>query len=183
MKDAISAQQQQIQQLQQQISTRDQAIQQLQSQVTQAQSSAQQAQQAANAAANSQSTASADQIGALQHDVTDLKTVSGSTVNELQETQKRVAGLENPLSIDVYKRQQFSVVGEFPTTRLSAPTVRTTQPPDRAPPATPARGHCPTLCQAARYRRGAAAGSNCRRSPGKRDRACPSRWRIRSGTG
>jgi hypothetical protein len=99
MKDAISAQQQQIQQLQQQISTRDQAIQQLQSQVTQAQSSAQQAQQAANAAANSQSTASADQIGALQHDVTDLKTVSGSTVNELQETQKRVAGLENPLSI------------------------------------------------------------------------------------
>jgi hypothetical protein len=99
MKDAISAQQQQIQQLQQQISTRDQAIQQLQSQVSAAQSAAQQAQQAANAAANSQSTASADQIGALQHDVTDLKTVSGNTVNELQETQKRVAGLESPLAI------------------------------------------------------------------------------------
>ena len=99
MKDAISAQQQQIQQLQQQISTRDQAIQQLQTQVTQAQSAAQQAQQAAAASANSQSTASADQIGALQHDVTDLKTVSGSTVNELQETQKRVAGLESPLAI------------------------------------------------------------------------------------
>lgn len=99
MKDAISAQQQQIQQLQQQISTRDQAIQQLQSQVTQAQSAAQQAQQAAAAAANSQSTASADQISGLQHDVTDLKTVSGNTVNELQETQKRVAGLESPLAI------------------------------------------------------------------------------------
>jgi hypothetical protein len=99
MKDAISAQQQQIQQLQQQISTRDQAIQNLQQQVTQAQSAAQQAQQAASAAANSQSTASADQIGALQHDVTDLKTVSGNTVNELQETQKRVAGLESPLAI------------------------------------------------------------------------------------
>src|SRR5580692_1031687 len=75
MKDAISAQQQQIQQLQQQISTRDQAIQTLQQQVTQAQSAAQAAQQAANAAANSQSTTSADQIGDLQHDVTDLKTV------------------------------------------------------------------------------------------------------------
>jgi hypothetical protein len=99
MKDAISAQQQQIQQLQQQVSTRDQAIQQLQQQVTQAQTAAQQAQQAANAAANSQSTASADQISALQHDVTDLKTVSGNTVNELQETQKRVSGLESPLAI------------------------------------------------------------------------------------
>ena len=99
MKDAISAQQQQIQQLQQQVSTRDQAIQQLQQQVTQAQSAAQQAQQAAAAAANSQSTASADQISALQHDVTDLKTVSGNTVNELQETQKRVSGLESPLAI------------------------------------------------------------------------------------
>src|SRR5277367_7135563 len=91
MKDAISAQQQQIQQLQQQISTRDQAIQQLQQQVTAAQSAAQQAQAAAAAAANSQSTLSADQISGLQHDLTDLKTVSGNTVNELQETQKRVA--------------------------------------------------------------------------------------------
>ncbi len=99
MKDAISAQQQQIQQLQQQISTRDQAIQNLESQVTAAQSAAQQAQQAAAAAANSQSTASADQISGLQHDVADLKTVSGNTVNELQETQKRVSGLESPLAI------------------------------------------------------------------------------------
>ncbi len=99
MKDAISAQQQQIQQLQQQVSTRDQAIQQLQQQVTQAQTAAQQAQQAANAAATSQSTSSADQISSLQHDVTDLKTVSGNTVNELQETQKRVSGLESPLAI------------------------------------------------------------------------------------
>src|ERR1022692_4106450 len=97
MKDAISAQQQQIQQLQQQIQSRDQAIQQLQQQVTQAQSTATQAQQAA--AANSQSTGSADQIGALQHDVADLKTVSGNTVNELQETQKQVNGLESPLAI------------------------------------------------------------------------------------
>ena len=32
-------------------------------------------------------------------DVADLKTVSGNTVNELQETQKRVSGLESPLAI------------------------------------------------------------------------------------
>jgi hypothetical protein len=98
MKDAISAQQQQIQQLQQQISTRDQAIQSLQSQVTQAQTAAQQA-AAAAAAAGQQNPESAAQIGALQHDVADLKTVSGNAVNELQETQKRVAGLESPLAI------------------------------------------------------------------------------------
>ncbi|HUI84789.1 MAG TPA: hypothetical protein VL240_11220 [Candidatus Binatia bacterium] len=97
MKDAISAQQQQIQQLQQQISTRDQAIQQLQQQVTQAQSAAQQAQQAAAAAAQNPQTA--DQIGALQHDVVDLRTASGTAMNELQDTQKRVAGLESPLAI------------------------------------------------------------------------------------
>jgi hypothetical protein len=97
MKDAISAQQQQIQQLQQQISTRDSAIQQLQQQVNQANQAAQQAAQAAAAAG--QNTGLADQVGTLQHQVTDLSTVSGNTVNELQETQKRVSGLESPLAI------------------------------------------------------------------------------------
>ncbi len=99
MKDAISAQQQQIMQLQQQVQNRDQAIQALQQQVSQAQAAAQQAQQAAAAAANAQAPQSAQEIGALQHDVADLKTVSGSTVNELQETQKRVDALESPLAI------------------------------------------------------------------------------------
>ena len=47
MKDAIAAQQQQIQQLQQQIQTRDAAIQQLQQQVGQAESEASQAQSTA----------------------------------------------------------------------------------------------------------------------------------------
>ena len=42
---------------------------------------------------------SAQEISGLQHDVADLKTMSGNTVNELQETQKRVAGLESPLAI------------------------------------------------------------------------------------
>jgi TolA-binding protein len=99
MKDAISAQQQQIQQLQQQISTRDQAIQQLQTQVTAAQSAAQQAQDAANAAVPKAEELDKQYFDPLQHDVADLKTVSGNTVNELQETQKRVAGLESPLAI------------------------------------------------------------------------------------
>ncbi len=99
MKDAISAQQQQIQQLQQQISSRDQAIQQLQQQVTQAQTAAQQAQDTANAAVPKAEDLDKQYMDPLQHDVADLKTVSGNTVNELQETQKRVNGLESPLAI------------------------------------------------------------------------------------
>ncbi len=85
-------------QLQQQVQNRDQAIQALQQQVGQAQAAAQQAQQAANAANKGEVPENAD-IGSLQHDVADLKAVSGNTVNELQETQKRVAGLESPLAI------------------------------------------------------------------------------------
>ena len=98
MKDAIAAQQQQIMQLQQQVQNRDQAIQALQQQVSQAQAAAQAAQQSANAANKGEVPENAE-IGALQHDVADLKAVSGNTVSELQETQKRVAGLESPLAI------------------------------------------------------------------------------------
>src|SRR5208283_120914 len=83
MKDAIAAQQQQIQQLQQQVQNRDQAIQTLQSQVTQAQAAAQQVQQTANAANKGEIPENAE-IGTLQHDVADLKMISGNTVNELQ---------------------------------------------------------------------------------------------------
>ena len=50
LKDAIAAQQQQIQQLQQQVQSRDAAIQQLQQQVGQAQSTASQAQSTAQSA-------------------------------------------------------------------------------------------------------------------------------------
>ncbi|MGB7556756.1 MAG: hypothetical protein WBM04_20485 [Candidatus Korobacteraceae bacterium] len=99
MKDAISAQQQQIQQLQQQIASRDQAIQQLQQQVTQAQTAAQQAQETANAAVPKAEDLDKQYMDPLQHDVADLKTVSGNTVNELQDAQKRIAGLESPLAI------------------------------------------------------------------------------------
>jgi len=90
MKDAISAQQQQIQQLQQQIAARDAAIQQLQQQIANMPTP-----QAPAPAAPS----CCDEVGGLQHDVTDLKTVSANTANELQETQKRLGALESPLAI------------------------------------------------------------------------------------
>ncbi len=98
MKDAISAQQQQIMQLQQQVENRDQAIKTLQQQVGQAEAAAQAAQAAANAANKGEAPENAE-LGALSHDVADLKAVSGNTVNELQETQKRVSGLESPAAI------------------------------------------------------------------------------------
>lgn len=90
MKDAISAQQQQIQQLQQQISARDQAIQQLQEKL---------ASMPPAAPPPAPAPGCCDEVGNLQHQVADLKTVVGNTANELQETQKRVAGLESPLAI------------------------------------------------------------------------------------
>ncbi len=99
MKDAISAQQQQIQQLQQQIQSRDAAIQQLQQQVGQAQSAAQAAQETANAAVPKAEDLDKQYIDPLTHQVADLTTVSANTVNELQETQKRLSSLESPLAI------------------------------------------------------------------------------------
>ena len=86
MKDAISAQQQQIQQLQQQISTRDQAIQQLQQQVNN-RPTGREARRPPQR--RTESRRAQTEINGLQHQVTDLSTVSGNTVNELQETQKR----------------------------------------------------------------------------------------------
>ena len=71
----------------------------LQQQVSQAQAAAQAAQQTANAAVPQAEALDKQYFDPLQHDVADLKTVSGNTVNELQETQKRVAGLESPLAI------------------------------------------------------------------------------------
>jgi len=102
LKDAIAAQQQQIQMLQQQVQSRDAAIQQLQQQVGQAQATASQAQSAAQSALGGEKkegTLSAEEFSALQHDVTDLKAVSSNTVEGLQDTQKRVSDLESPLAM------------------------------------------------------------------------------------
>ncbi len=99
MKDAIAAQQQQIQQLQQQIQSRDSAIQTLEQRVSQAEAAATAAQQTANGAVPKAEDLDKQYIDPLQHDVTDLKAVSANTVEGLQETQKRVSDLESPLAI------------------------------------------------------------------------------------
>jgi len=100
MQKAIETQQQQIQRLQQQVQSRDAVIQQLQQQMSQVQSSSEQAGQKADAAA-SQSAQQGEQFAAVRNDVSDLKANSTNTVLELQETQKRINGLESPLAIHV----------------------------------------------------------------------------------
>ncbi len=99
MKQAIDAQQRQIQQLMQQVQSRDAAIQQLQQQVGQAQSAASQAAQKADTAA-SQSAQQQQDVAAVRSDVTDLKQNATSAALSLQETQKNVqSSLESPLAI------------------------------------------------------------------------------------
>ncbi len=102
LKDAIAAQQQQIQQLQQQVQSRDAAIQKLEQQVGEAQATANQAQSTAQSAVGGEKKEGAlttQDLDALQHEVTDLKAVSANTVDGLQDTQKRVSDLESPLAI------------------------------------------------------------------------------------
>ena len=102
LKDAIAAQQQQIQQLQQQVQSRDSAIQKLQQQVGQAEAEASQAQSTAQSAMGGEKKEGAlttQDLDALQHQVTDLKAVSANTVEGLQDTQKRVSDLESPIAI------------------------------------------------------------------------------------
>src|SRR5579864_2384840 len=92
LRDALAAQQQQIQQLQQQVQERDQAVQQMQQQLSQTQSTASAAQSKAEAASTN-----ASAVPALQQQVADLKTNATSTAQTLQETQKAVN--ESPASI------------------------------------------------------------------------------------
>ena len=116
LKDALAAQQQQIQQLSQQ-------LQQTQQNLLQTQQSNQQAQAAAADAANkavaAQTQASQDQqtVGALQGDVANLKTNFNTAALSLQDTQKTIdETLQNPLSIH-YKGITFTtsafVAAEF----------------------------------------------------------------------
>lgn len=106
LKDAIAAQQQQIQQMQQQmqqaVQSRDQAIQSLQQQVAEARAEASQAKQAAQSALSGEkSTAglTASDFASLQHEVADLKTANADAVASLTATEKRVGDLESPLAI------------------------------------------------------------------------------------
>ena len=99
LKDALAAQQQQIQQLKQQLDQRDQAWQQTQQQLQQAQTAASDAQakaQQAAADAGQQQQAVSD----LKTDVSDLKLNSTNTALSLQETQKNIqTSLESPMAI------------------------------------------------------------------------------------
>lgn len=98
MKDALAAQQRQIEELKQQVSQRDQAIQQTQQQLNQIQSSAAAAQAKADEAAAASAKAG-EGTASLEKDVTDLKANSTNAALEMQETQKRITGVESPLAI------------------------------------------------------------------------------------
>jgi hypothetical protein len=100
LKDALAAQQQQIQQLTQQLQQNQQAWQQAQQNFQQAQAAAA---DAANKAAAAQTQASQDQqaVGALQSDVAGLKTTTSSAVMTLQEGEKNLSAFESPTTIHV----------------------------------------------------------------------------------
>jgi hypothetical protein len=99
MKQAIDAQQRQIQQLVNQVQSRDAVIQQLQQQVGQVQSAASQAEQKADTAA-SQSAQQQQDVATVRNDVTDLKQNATNAALSLQETQKNIqSSLESPLAV------------------------------------------------------------------------------------
>ena len=107
LRDAIAAQQKQIEALQQQLRERDQSIQQAQQAAQQAQSAASEASQKAETA----STQGGAAAQALQSDVNDLKTKQASMAAQTQDEQKKYSALEGALtkfkwSGDVRVRQE-----------------------------------------------------------------------------
>jgi len=98
LRDAIAAQQQQIEQLKQELERRDQAVQQQQQAAQQAQSAAAAAQSKADQAA-AQAAQQQQDVTAIKNDVTDLKQNATNTALTLQETQKSVTAMESPLAL------------------------------------------------------------------------------------
>ena len=93
LKDALAAQQQQIEQLKEAVQQKDAAWQQAQQQLQQAQTAASDAQSrasAAESAANSQK----DSVSKLDSDMADVKTTLTNTAVGTQEEQKRMSALE-----------------------------------------------------------------------------------------
>lgn len=93
LKDAMAAQQQQIEQLKQEVQQKDQAWAQAQQQLQQAQATASDAQSkaaSAESAANSQK----DTVSKLDNDMADVKTTLTNTAVGTQEEQKRMSALE-----------------------------------------------------------------------------------------
>lgn len=97
LKDAMAAQQQQIEQLKQEVQQKDQAWQQAQQQLQQAQATASDAQNKAVSAetvANSQK----DTVTKLDSDMADVKTTLTNTAVTTQEEQKKFSALEGAVS-------------------------------------------------------------------------------------
>jgi len=98
LKEAMSAQQQQIQMLRDELARRDAAMQQVQQQVNTLQSAAQQAQTTAQAAESS-SKANEDALAALKTNVGTVSTTATATATSLQATEKAVKALESPTAL------------------------------------------------------------------------------------
>jgi multidrug efflux pump subunit AcrA (membrane-fusion protein) len=96
LRDALAAQQQQIELLKQQLQQRDQSWQQTQQQLQQAQTAATEAQQKA-ASAETSTTEEKDSVAKLTSDMADVKTTLTNTAVGTQDEQKRVSALEGLL--------------------------------------------------------------------------------------
>jgi hypothetical protein len=97
MEKAIEAQQLQITQLQEQLKSRDSQVVQLQQQLTQTQASVSQVEQNAQAAVAK--SVQPEQLDTIKKDVSDIQGNATNAALSLQETQKRIGGLESPLAI------------------------------------------------------------------------------------
>src|SRR4029077_20885101 len=104
LKDALAAQQQQIQQLQQSLAQRDQAVQAAQQQAQQAQTAAADAQQKASAVEASAGAAK-ESYTKVDSDLTDVKTTIQNQLLTAQDEQKRVSALESAFG-------RFRLVGD-----------------------------------------------------------------------
>jgi hypothetical protein len=99
LRDAIAAQQQQIEQLRQALENKGQAAQQASQQAQQAQSAAGDAQAKADQA-SAQASQQQEAVTAIKGDIADIKQNSTNTALSLQETQKNIAdSLESPLAL------------------------------------------------------------------------------------
>ncbi len=111
MQQAISAQQQQIQQLGQEVKTRDTVIQQLQQRLDQSQAATAEAASKAESAA-SEAAKQEQTVTALKGDVSDLKENNTNTALSLQDTQKSIVEMGSPLALH-YKGVTITPVGFF----------------------------------------------------------------------
>ena len=110
LKNALAAQQQQIQQLREEMRKRDAALEQAQQQMQQAQAAAAAAQAKADQA-SSQASQQQQAVSDLKTDVSDMKQNATNAALSLQETQKNIqSSLESPLAIN-YKGITITPVG------------------------------------------------------------------------